>query len=222
MTRKTHCCQEGHETRRRGSILGESREERHHAPLSSVRASKSKMAPRGVVEGQVGRWVPDTLWHVCTKSPIMSGLDTVHFVGEGLTWQVGRDANDHFLRLYFLFFCSMKAKGWQAKVAKAFSAVTLDVWPLFGWVDGLVTDRFLWLNWQSTCKQIDEGKVNMFEILEVWWKWEILLFWLARHQAQMLVHINFWIAPCTFQHIQTALKLWLGKNIFTSNYKLIQ
>lgn len=77
-------------------------------PLSSARASKSKMAPRGVVEGQVGRWVPDTLWHVCAKLPVMSGLDSVHFVGEGLTWQVGRDANDHFL---LLFFSSMNAKG---------------------------------------------------------------------------------------------------------------
>lgn len=36
--------------------------------------------------------------------------------------------------------------------------------PVFGRVDGLVIDTFLWLNWQRTCKQIDEVKVNTSEI----------------------------------------------------------
>lgn len=54
-------------------------------PLSSA-----SMAPCGVVGGQVGRWFPDTLWHV------KSGLDIIHFVGEGLTWRHGRDANGYF------------------------------------------------------------------------------------------------------------------------------
>lgn len=38
------------------------------------------------------RWGDEFLTHFGT-----SGLDSVHFVGEGLAWQVGRDANDHFL-----------------------------------------------------------------------------------------------------------------------------
>ena len=42
--------------------------------------------------------------------------------------------------------------------------------PVFGRVDGLVIDTFLWLNWQRTCKQIDDVKVNMSEIWEVWRK----------------------------------------------------
>jgi len=97
VTEKTQSCQEGHDTRGYFGV-------RHCAPLSSVRANKSKMAPYCVVEGQMGRWVPDTLWHVCVKSLIMSAFDSVHFGGEGLTWQVSRDANDNFLRLLFSFW----------------------------------------------------------------------------------------------------------------------
>lgn len=162
-------------TRDLGSILGKSGGEWHHVPLSSASASKSKMAPRGVVEGQVGRWVPDTLWHVCAKSPVMSGLDSAHFVGEGLTWQAGRDANDHFLHHFFSFFFglflfheSQRLAGESCLSIHGCKAGCLA----HLWLDGVVIDRFLRLSWQSTCKQIDKVKVDTFEMLEVWWKWE--------------------------------------------------
>lgn len=173
MTRKTRCCQEGHGTR--GLFLGGGESGRRAAPprptphFSHQPAwVKSKMAPRGAVEGQVGRWVPDTLWHVCAKSPIMSGLDSVHFVGEGLTWQVGRDANDHFLHLFFFFFPTLFLHESQRLAGKSCLSIhgckTRMPGPVFGRVDGLVIDTFLWLNWQRTCKQIDEVKVNTSEI----------------------------------------------------------
>lgn len=143
MTRKTRCCQEGHGTR--GLFLGGGESGRRAAPprptphFSHQPAwVKSKMAPRGAVEGQVGRWVPDTLWHVCAKSPIMSGLDSVHFVGEGLTWQVGRDANDHFLHLFFFFFHPFSP--WKPKVGRQKLLKHSWLWD---------KDACLWAGWRT-------------------------------------------------------------------------
>lgn len=93
----------------------------------------------------------------------------------------------------FFFFGFMKAKGWQAKVAKAFSAVNVDVWSIFGWIEGLVIDRCVWVSWQSTSKQIDKGEVNMFEIFGGPLRMRNLLMWWAQHQTASIL-------ACASQH----------------------
>lgn len=182
-----------------------------HQPVQS----KSKMAPHGVVEGQVGRWVPDTLWHVHAKSPVMSEFDSVHFVGEDLTWQVGRDANDHFLCLLFFFFWFHES---QRLAGESYLSIhdckTGLPGPFLGRIDGLVIDRFLW---KTTCKQIGKVKVSVFAILEVWWKWESFTCLIglpsntnvASHIAlnQFILIFEFWINSMNLQ-IDSSETFW--------------
>lgn len=170
-----------------GSILGGDQEGSSTMPPtpSSARVSKSKMAPCGVVEGQVGWWVPDTLWHVCTKSPVMPGFDSVRFVGEGLTWQVGRDANDHFL-LHFL-------GPWKPKVGRWTLLKHSSLWK---WMsgpspDGLMvlwlTDLYDWTGRVHTNKPT-RAKSTCLNSWRSGEKVQSDLFWLTQHHARKPVN----------------------------------
>lgn len=69
---------------------------------------------------------------------------------------------------FFFFFSTLFLHESQRLAGKSCLSIhgckTRMPGPVFGRVDGLVIDTFLWLNWQRTCKQIDEVKVNTSEI----------------------------------------------------------
>lgn len=113
-------------------------------PRSSMRASKSKMAPCGAVDGQVRRWVPDTLWHV------RSWQRSFCRRGFGLTgWQRCKWS------FCAPFLVPRKPKGWKAKSC-------LSIQGLWGWMcsrsSGGLTDLWLtqffdWNGWVHGNKQ---------------------------------------------------------------------
>lgn len=177
MTRKTRCCQEGHGTR--GLFLGGGNRggERHHrAPplLSSASVSKKQDGTprrRWRTGGEMSSWhtlacVRKIAHHVRAwqRSFCRRGFDLTGW--QRCKWS--------FPAPFFFFFPTLFLHESQRLAGKSCLSIhgckTRMPGPVFGRVDGLVIDTFLWLNWQRTCKQIDEVKVNTSEIWEVWRK----------------------------------------------------
>lgn len=146
-----HCCQEGHKTW--GLFWGKRGGEPRHARLPSVRGNESKMAPCCFAEGQVGRRIPDTVWHVSVKSLIMSAFDSIHL--ESVGWL------DRLAKMQMSLSCTsfgcfgfIAAIGFGGKVSLALSVLWLNVWPTT-----LSVNIILW----------HLMRVNEQE-LEAWWK----------------------------------------------------
>lgn len=214
MTRKTHCCQEGHETR--GSILGESGGGTVPCPpLISQCRVKARWHPMVLLKD---RWGDEFLTHfgMCTQNrPSCQSLTA--FILSVRIWldrlaEMQMIISCAFFFFFFWFHESQRLAG--ESYLSIHDCKTGLPGPFLGRIDGLVIDRFLW---KTTCKQIGKVKVSVFAILEVWWKWESFTCLIglpsntnvASHIAlnQFILIFEFWINSMNLQ-IDSSETFW--------------
>lgn len=169
------------------------------------------MAPHSVVEGQVGRWVLDTLWHVRAKSPVMSGLDSVHFVSEGLTWQVGINANDHFLHLFFFwwFHESQKLTGKSClSIHGSKTGCLVHLW--VGWWTG---DWWIFITDLADYMQTNRQGQSQ----HVWYLGSLVKMWIWLFGSTSTTFASQCVRCLTYLYCQTALKPLHLLNLLITN-----